>query len=188
MVAHVVADGRVDLRLHGGGLIDQPQRLPEAKRRQIRQADGRIAALTGQVFGPAYLDHLLDDPATIWHSQPTIAAMLAARAIDPGKELRMMQAVQTAHYADGLRVVEPPVLIALAGQLGLPEAAFEAAHRTAPVAAHIDATRALMDRMQARGYPTFLLQVAGRLVRVDHEFAYGNPEGFLDMILQETVR
>ena len=44
----------------------------------MRSTDDRIAKLTGQRFGAAYLDGLLINSATIWHSRPTIAAVLAA--------------------------------------------------------------------------------------------------------------
>ena len=87
--------------LHGGGLWDQPVHAPEAKRRMMRATDGRIADLTGQVFGAAYLDGLLVHPDTVWYSRPTIAAVLAAGQMRDVQDLTMLTAIQRAHYVDG---------------------------------------------------------------------------------------
>ena len=74
----------IPVMLHGGGLWDRPIHAPDAKRRMMRSTDDRIAELTGQSFGAAYLDGLLVDPATIWYSLPTVAAVLAADQVQSG--------------------------------------------------------------------------------------------------------
>ena len=56
------ADACVPIVLHGGGLWDPGVHAPEAKRRSMRETDARIARLTGQLFGEAYLEGLLVDP------------------------------------------------------------------------------------------------------------------------------
>ncbi len=55
---------KVPVVLHAGGLWDPAMHATDAKRRMMRKTDARISRLTGQTFGPAYLDGLLIDPAS----------------------------------------------------------------------------------------------------------------------------
>jgi len=171
------------IELHAGGLIPNPVRLPEAKRRQVRVADGRIHDLTGQIFGPAYLDGLLDHPDSIWHSPPTIAAVLAAQAMAKDQAFSMIAAIQKAHYVDGRRVVDPDVLADIAASIGLDQSEFRTRYEAAPVAAHIETAQEMMQRFGLHGFPTFLLERApGRFGRLQHEAFYGKPDEFKALI------
>ena len=177
-----VAQAGFDIVLHGGGLWDPATALAHEKRAYIRQNDARIAALTGMAFGPAYLDGLLTDAATVFWSSPTIAAVLAAGTVKEGGDLRMMHAIQHAHYVDGRRVVEPPVLAEVAQSVGLAEDAFLHALQGAPVDEHIARTRGWMHRFGLRGFPGFVLERDGKLVRIEHELFYGRPDAFLHAV------
>lgn len=183
-----VAQAGIGIVLHGGGLWETETNPAPERRAYIRQSDARIAALTGMAFGPAYLDGLLADAATVFWSRPTVAAVLAAGMMvgDPGVEgpgegagLRMMHAVQHAHYVDGRRVVEMAVLAEVAGSIGLAEDAFLHALRNAPVDEHIARTRRWMRQLGLHGFPSFVLEHDGKLVPVRHEPFYGRPEAFL---------
>ncbi|MGU3494477.1 DsbA family protein [Xanthobacteraceae bacterium A53D] len=165
--------------LHGGGLFPEPVQLAPAMRQHIRVADGRIAEMTGQRFGSAYLDGLLPDPAFTLHSLPPIAAVLAADEMRAGAGLEMLGAIQRAHYGDGLRVIEPATLHALAAGLGLPEAAFSAAMARQPVAAHVTQTRQLMARFGLGGFPGFVMEREEDWQAVPHAPFYGQPEAFV---------
>ena len=186
-LVEAAAAGGIPIMLHGGGLWDQPIHAPDAKRRMMRSTDGRIAEITGQSFGTAYLDGLLVDPATIWHSRPTIAAVLAADQLQRGQGLALMSAIQRAHYIDGFRVVEDHVLIGLAGSIGLDTMAFATALQGVAVDQHIQQTRRLMDRYDLHGFPAFLVQNAGTYVRLPHERLYGQPAAFLAALKAEHV-
>jgi len=166
------------IELHGGGLIPNPVRLPEAKRKQVRVADGRIHDLTGQIFGPAYLDGLLDHPDSIWHSPPTIAAVLAAQTMVESQAFPMIAAIQKAHYVDGRRVVDVNVLTDIAASIGLNEREFRTQYQSASVTEHIETSQEMMHRFGLRGFPTFVLERAGRLARLQHEPLYGKPGEF----------
>ncbi|KQP60702.1 DsbA family protein [Methylobacterium sp. Leaf112] len=179
-IARQIADLRIEL--HGGGLIPEPVRLPEAKRKQVRVADARIHDLTGQVFGPAYLDDLLDHPDAIWHSPPTIAAVMAAEAIAKDKAFPMIAAIQRAHYVHGRRVVDPDTLAELAQSIGLDESAFRKRYASAFVAEHIEDSRGMMRRFGLHGFPTFLLEISGQFVRLQHEPLYGKPDEFKKLV------
>ena len=178
-LVQAAASAGIPIVLHGGGLWDQPVHAPEAKRRMMRATDGRIAGLTGQVFGTAYLDGLLVRPDTVWHSRPTIAAILAAGRMQDAQDLAMLTAIQRAHYVDGRRVVQEQVLADIAGGIGLDAAAFATALRAADVDAHIRQTRMLMDRYDLHGFPTFLVQHGQAYVSFPHEALYGQPEAFV---------
>jgi putative protein-disulfide isomerase len=168
------------LRLHGGGLFPAGP-LPQAKRAQIRVADAHIAELSGQVFGPAYLDGLLADPQTDFGSRPVIAAVLAAEALAPAAALPMLQALQRAHYREGLQVARPEVQAGLAAALSLDRAGFEAAREAAlqgAVDAHIADSRRRMAAAGLQGFPSFVLEHGGDAQAVPHQDCYGRPEQF----------
>ncbi len=174
----------IPIMLHGGGLWEWPVHAPEAKRRMMRSTDGRIAELTGQVFGAAYLDGLLVDPATIWHSRPTIAAVLAADQLQNGQGLALLSAIQRAHYVDGRRVVQDQVLTDVAGSIGLDATAFATALQDVAVDQHIQQTRGRMDTYDLHGFPAFLLQNNESTARLPHEMLYGRPDRFVALLAQ----
>ncbi len=177
-----VAQTGIEIVLHGGGLWEPATSPMPEKRAYIRQNDTRIAALTGMAFGPAYLDGLLTDATTVFWSSPTIAAVLAAGTMETGADLRMMHAIQYAHYVDGRRVVETPVLTEVAESVGLAKDAFLHALQSAPADEHIARTRRWMQQLGLAGFPSFVLEHDGELVRVQHEPFYGRPDAFLHTV------
>ncbi len=183
-LVQAAAQAGVPVVLHGGGLWDPAVHATEAERRMMRETDAHIGRLTGQVFGPAYLDGLLVDPASVWWSRPTVAAVLAAEALRPGRGVAMIGAVQHAHYVGGRRVVDDAILVEAARTIGLGPAPFRQALSEAPVDRHIQDTRTLMRRHGLQGFPSFLLEREGALERLPHEGCYGRPDGFVSLIRQ----
>ena len=178
----------VALSLHGGGLWASPTRLAAEKAAYIRESDARIAAMTGQRFGEAYRDGLLGDAATVFWSQPTIAAVLAAGTVATGADLAMLHAIQQAHYVAGLRVVDVGVLTGLAEGIGLDAKAFEAAFDLDAAAGHIRRTGDLMQRLGLRGYPSFALWTGADLLRIPHEGFYARPAAFAGAVADAAQR
>jgi putative protein-disulfide isomerase len=176
----------LDIRLHGGGLWPEPTRLPEETRRYIRQADTRAAEISGQPYGPAYLDGLLPDPTLTLESRPTTAAVLAADTLLPAGGLDMLKAIQHAHYERGLRVVEPAVLAQLAEELGIDAAAFSAAVAAVDVDGHITSSRRFMQQIGAGGFPAFVLQAGEQWFAVPNQQFASNPTGFADWLRQAS--
>ena len=172
----------LEVEMHAGNLFPSPTRLPESMRRYIQQADARVAKLSGQPYGEAYLGGLLHDPALVLHSPPAIAAVLAARQLDATKGLAMLKAIQHAHYERGLHVIGPDVLDMLAAEIGLDRAAFAAARSSAPVAAHIERSRQLMEAVGAQGFPTFVLQNGNDWYPVPHSRFASSPAQFRDWL------
>ncbi|WP_158214025.1 MULTISPECIES: DsbA family protein [unclassified Pusillimonas] len=178
------AAGQFEIELHAGGLFARTH-LPVATRDHIRIADARIGEMTGQVFGQAYLNGLLNDPETIYDSALPIRGVLAANAIKPGSSLPMLKALQRAHYRDGMRIVEIPTIARVAESIGLDTARFTAAFEETnkgALAKHLESTHRLMHDVGARGYPTFVAQVDQGFERLPHERFYGNAEGFAEMV------
>jgi len=173
----------IELELRGGGRWPEPTRLPDEMRRFIRQADARAAKISGQPYGEAYLDGLLDDPTLTLESRPTTAAVLAAEAM-AGLGLEMLRSIQHAHYERGLKVVEPEVLGDLAVELGLERAGFEAHRSEAEVDRHIGDSRRLMQQIGAGGFPAFVLQIGDRWYAVPHQQFAAEPAAFADWLRQ----
>ncbi len=172
----------IELELHGGALWPEPTRLPEPMRLYIRQADQRIAQMSGQRFGPAYHNGLLLDPR--WCSsrgrrRPPCSRRSRSIA---RRRCRCCAAIQHAHYEQGRRVVERDVLADIAVEVGLDRAEFEAALALAPVDEHIGETHRLMALVGAQGFPTFVLKIDDDLYPVPHGRFASQPAQFRDWL------
>ncbi|MBN8923393.1 MAG: hypothetical protein BGP10_01585 [Rhodanobacter sp. 68-29] len=177
--------GRLALRLHGGGLFGEPRRVDDALAQHIMHSDERIAQLSGQPFGEAYRQGLLAQDGTVLYSLPPIAAVLAAESLDAAMAYPMLAAIQNAHYQRGLRVAEPAVLGELAEEIGLDGVHFALAWARADghaVFEHVQASRRLLDEAGGQGFPTLLLETAGRRVLLPHHHYYGKPDAFVQAL------
>jgi putative protein-disulfide isomerase len=168
----------LELELHAGALFPEPTRLAPDMRRYIQQADRRVGELTGQRYGEAYLNGLLLDPTLVLDSRPPIAAMLAAESLDPAKALPMLRGIQHAHWEHGRRVIEREALLEVAAEVGFARDRFAAALDEVDGDAHVAATRDLMARIGAAGFPTFVLEIDGRLEPAPHQQFSSDPAGF----------
>ncbi len=178
-----VAD--LSVALHGGGLWAEPTKLPDDMRNYISEADKRLAEISGQPLGDRYRNELLSDPDLILESAPTIKAVLAAETL-AGRGLAMLKAIQHAHYVDGRHVVRTEVLNEIAVSVGLDETEFAQRVASIDVDEHISQTRALMGRIGAQGFPTFVLEINGQWTGVDHNRFQRNAAGFAEW-LQSAV-
>ena len=170
----------LSVRPHGGGMMTGARRqsVTPQLREFVKPHDARIAQLSGQPFGEAYLDGLLCDSSAVFDSEPPTAAMLAAEAI-AGRGLDMLAQLQIAHYVEGRRIADRAVLIEVATSLGLDAGTFtEALDRQSgeAVKAHINETRKFMAQVGAQGFPSFLLESDGKLKSVDITSFMGRPQ------------
>jgi putative protein-disulfide isomerase len=146
--------------------------------------DRRIAQITGQPFGQAYFEGLLRDTSAVFDSTPPIAAILAADKL-AGRGLDLISRLQTAHYVEGRRIADSDVLVEMAGVLGLDAAAFSRAlneMQGGEVQLHIAATRRLMERIGARGFPSFALERDAQVTLLDTAAYLGRPEALQDWL------
>ena len=142
---------------HGGGMMTGARRqlISPAWRDYVMPKDGQIAALTGQVFGHAYQEGLLRDHTALLDSEPPITAVLAAEQ-SAGRGFDFLDAVQRAHYLEGRRVADLPVLAEIARELGLDLPAFQVAYesyRGEKTHAHFAQSQALLAEVGGDGFP-----------------------------------
>lgn len=154
------------IALHAGGMLtgNSRRQISEAWRNYVIPHDQRIAELTGQTFGADYFDGLLKDSTAVMDSEPPITAILAAERL-AGRGLDMLHLIQQAHYQQGRRIADLPVLVILAEELGLePKAFITEMHldNGAPTAQHMAESRALLTKIGGEGFPTFALQEVTR--------------------------
>jgi len=173
---------------HAGGMMSgsNRQRVSAQLRDYVMPHDRRIAEYTGQPFGEAYFDGLLRDPSAVFDSTPPIAAVLAAEAID-GHGLQLLGRLQTAHYVDGRRIADEPVLLEIAIQSGYAAQAFKAAFEAAQTTEHIKNSRALLARVGGQGFPTFVLEHNGQFSTVDISPWLGKPQAFAAWLSQASA-
>lgn len=196
-LVHVAAK-LTELALHGGGMMTgaQRQQVTPQLRQFVLSHDQLIANASGQPFGRAYQDGLLNDRSAVFDSAPPTAAILVAQQ-QAGQGLAMLTAVQQAHYVDGRQINQTDVLTDLALKIGLDAASFRAALAVqlhspqgdtrqrpdqspdlSPVAQHIRQTRHLMALSGAQGFPSLLLQQGQTLQRLEFSQFIGRPEAF----------
>ena len=174
---------------HGGGMLAGANRrmVTPQWRDYVMPHDHRIAEMSGQPFGKPYFDGLLRDTSAVMDSEPTITAVLAAEALG-GHGLDMIHRVQRAHYEEGRRIADLPVLLELAVKLGLPPEAFDAEYARqagALTLQHIAASRQWLDRVGGQGFPTFALEDAeGHLGTIDVGPWLGRPEQWAQALAQ----
>ena len=178
----------LQVQLHGGGMMtgERRKQITADWRAYVLPHDDRIAAMSGQPFGDAYRDGLLNDTSVWLDSAPPTTAILAAEQLG-GQGLAMLAAIQRAHYVEGLRVAEQATLQALAEQLGLDSAAFNAAYTQldgAATEAHFAASRRLLAMAGGQGFPTLALQTDEEqpLQRIDVSDWLGQPEAFANAL------
>jgi putative protein-disulfide isomerase len=117
-------------------------------------------------------------------SEPPIAAMLAAEMV-ASKGLDLLARMQVAHYVEGRRIADRPVLQDLAVAIGLDGAAFAQALGEVEgeaVQGHILQTRALMQRLGLGGFPSFVLERDGRWTPVEFGSYLGQPAPWADWL------
>ncbi|OWY28598.1 DsbA family protein [Herbaspirillum robiniae] len=186
------ARGVLPVQAHGGGMMaGRNRRKVDAElRNYVMPHDRRIAQMTGQVFGEPYFNGLLTDTTAVFDSAPPIAAVLAVQAVKgDAAGLDMLAAIQRAHYQDGRRISDESTLSALAGVLGVDAAAFAQAMRkieAEELARHIEASRALLNYVGGRGFPTFVLQRGDALEVLDAGMWLGRPEEWAQFLRQES--
>ncbi|MFC3625886.1 DsbA family protein [Vogesella amnigena] len=175
----------LQLELHAGAMMSGQGRQPVSPqlRQYVMMHDQRIQQLTGQPFGDAYFNGLLLDTDALFDSTPPTLAILAAQALGVDG-LAMLHRLQRAHYVDGQRIAEPAVLQQLAGELGLDGAAFTAEYQRqqGEFAAHVGRSHRDMAAHGLRGFPSLLLELDGRLQRLELSPYLGKPQAFADYL------
>ncbi|MFC3532359.1 DsbA family protein [Vogesella facilis] len=169
------------IALHAGAMMSGPnrQQVSPQLRQYVMGHDQRIRQLTGQPFGDGYFNGLLLDNSAVFDSTPPTLAILAAEALGLDG-LAMLHRLQQVHYVDGRRIADVTVLQQLAQELGLDGAAFAAEYQRqqGEFAAHVGRSHRDMAAHGLRGFPSLLLEVDGRLQRLELSPFLGKPQVF----------
>ena len=174
------ARGVLPVVAHGGGMMAGAQRqtVSAQLRDYVMPHDHRIAQYTGQPFGEAYFEGLLRDTTAVFDSAPPTTAVLAAEQL-AGRGLDMLGLLQTAHYAEGRRIADKEVLLAVAAEMGLDADDFRAAYAAISgevTQAHFKASRQLLSRVGGQGFPTVLLEQSGQYRVIDLGRIWASPK------------
>ncbi|CNE85048.1 DsbA family protein [Yersinia nurmii] len=177
----------LSISFHGGGMMtgENRRQINAEWRSYVMPHDQRISELTGQPFGDRYFDGLLKDTSAILDSAPPITAILTAEIITE-RGLDMLHRIQHAHYFEGRRIADTPVLIELAAELGLDGPSFSHVFQetlSAATAQHIANSRAFLAKIHGQGFPTFILQNEKGEMKVINAGQYlGDPAGWTQML------
>jgi len=173
----------LQIELHAGGMMMGPRRQPvtPALRQFVLPHDRRIAELSGQTFGAAYQDGLLNDTGAVFDSEPPITAVLAADSMG----LAMLERIQWAHFIEGRRIAEREVLESLAADIGLDGVHFAAAfdlHSGPATQKHVQQSRDLLHAMGGVGFPTFVFEFEGTWRVVDSSLYLGHVPEWIEAL------
>lgn len=166
--------------MHAGGMMSGQTGSPSLRAFILPHAE-RITGITGQVFGPAYLDRLAQNPDAIFDSVPPITAVLAAESL--GAPSAFLDHLQHAHFGDGANIGDPEVLFRLGRQFGLEN--FESAYRHfegALTREHIQHSRGLLSELGGSGFPTFALESNAGWRMLNSAQYLGHPERWAEML------
>lgn len=178
---------QIELRLHGGRLIEGPTLLPAGMRSHIREAVGRVSQLSGQTFGQPFLQDLLDRQDALWDSLPAIRAVMAVSQRDGFIGLRLLSELQRLHFVEGHLLDDPEVFAFAAERVGVPRAEFLDAYQgmtEAHLQAHVEESRELLRRVGGVGFPTFAMERGAQFITLTHAQHYGQPGRFVEQIDQ----
>lgn len=167
----------LELVFHPGLLFSEPRSIDPSYREHIISADLRIAALAGVEFGTPYIQRVRTAPMLRYHSEPPAVAVMAVNAREPKLGLRMLEAIQKAHYQQGEDVSDLLTLSKLSQGLGLDVEHFtQAQMNVQQILPSIAAeARNLMQTVGGNGFPTLILERNGEYQKLDHNSAYGKP-------------
>lgn len=169
----------LSVQAHAGGMWTgaNVKRFTPELRAMIVPGDQRIAQLTGQPIGEAYLNGLVHDESARLDSEPPTRAILAAEQLAQ-RGLDMHRALQAAHWVQGRHISREDVLVEVAGEIGLDAVEFRKAYQSTQTDAHIHATRKLMSQWHVQGFPSLVLEQNGGFKHVEHSSFYGHVEAF----------
>jgi len=180
----------VTLKLLPSGLFQDEgaRKMDDAFAAYAWSNDQRIERLTGQAFTPLYRELVLADRNQRFDSGPATLALTAVWLTQPEQEVNALKAIQHARYVEGLDITRPDTLSSILRSLGLTDAAqrFDTpdAALHAAMAGRLAEAQDLMNRLGARGVPTFVRDVDGRQTLLPAGAVYANPKAFLAQLTE----
>lgn len=180
----------LSIRVHGGGMLmgDRRRQITPDWRAYVMPHDQRIASLSGQIFGSAYFDGLLNDTSMVLDSIPSTIAILAAEEMGVSSVL-MLNHIQHAYFARGQKIVEFTVLKDLAMELGMDAAIFSENYSKlkAQIENHVNSTTNLLKLIGGQGFPSVALELTpGNYQLLNISQYYGQPQEWLSYLEKQS--
>ncbi|TRN24986.1 DsbA family protein [Vibrio furnissii] len=163
----------VNLVMHPGGMMTR-RPLSDDFRQHILEADQRIAGLTRQPFGDAYIARVRSGETIMLDSYLTAQAILAADIAEQSP-FAMLKRIQQGHYVHGFAVAERNVLDGIAADMGIDAESWQRAMQAAETSlmAEIERTQMLMSQWGLGGFPSLVLEQDGQFKSVPVSHYYG---------------
>ncbi len=145
-------------RLLGGLAPDTDEPMPQAMRESLQATWRTIQErVPGTEFNFEFWQRTTPRRATY----PACRAVIAARALSPEAEERMILAIQHAYYLEARNPSDEQVLVSLAGAIGLDGQRFTRELRRSSVEQELTAEIGLSRAMGVHSFPSLVLEVSG---------------------------
>src|SRR5688572_24133839 len=93
---------KIQFEVLSGGMVTGPRIGPIAEMATyIKSAAPRVTEVTGQAFGDAYLNDVLNSKSYISNSVPPSIALSILKEAQPDKAVLFMHAIQNLHFKEG---------------------------------------------------------------------------------------
>ncbi|WP_417879394.1 DsbA family protein [Vibrio sp.] len=182
LLSAMAANSEIKLEFHPGGMINN-KAIDPSFRKHILEHDKRIDKLTGATFGDGYIQRVQSNEEIVLDSFITARAILTAEQLGL-PPLEMLKAIQHAHYFEGKPVNHPEVLKELSVNLGLDGELWRKT-MTANLGIEqeeINKSQQLMQKLQVHGYPTLILELNNKWIKLPHTEFYGRPDEWRQLV------
>ena len=150
-------EGRLPVtRLLGGLAPDNAEPMPDAMQQYLQDTWRRIQQRIPDTQFNFDFWRLCRPRRSTW---PACRAVLTARGLDAAQEAPMIEAIQRAYYLEARNPSDDATLIALAGELGLDSAAFEAGLDAPLTHERLAGEIAHARQIGANSFPSLRLQI-----------------------------
>lgn len=174
---------RVAFTAISGGLFLDERAGPISSYPHIPQANERISAMTGAVFGDSYRA-LLQEGKAVMDSQGAAEGLAVLRAHAPERAVHWCHELQAAFYGEGLSLSDPATIVSIAIANGLNEADILRDLTDGSATAQARNDYALARQFGITTYPTLLFIDTDRTYRLP---TTGVPLSVLNQQLDELL-
>ena len=158
----------VDIHYVVGGLApDSDQPMPKAQQQDIAGYWRIIQTkIPGTEFNFDFWNHCSPRRSTY----PACRAVLAAKNLDPDKEIDMILAIQQAYYLQAKNPSDIDTLITCAENIGIEKTAFEYALTSDAIETLFQEQLQLSTQLGARGFPSLILTTpqSNHFIQIDY--------------------
>jgi putative protein-disulfide isomerase len=159
---------------------DTDEPMPEAMRNKIQQIWRTIES---EVPGVRFNFDFWKKCKPRRSTYPACRAVIAASRQNPALEAEMIRSIQTAYYREARNPSDPPVLVDLAGSLGLDRQQFAEDLESIETASELNRQIAFARGLGVLGFPSLVLEHHAREYK-RLEVTYRDAESMLEQIAE----